>query len=189
MLKLAQALPQWRYDVQAPSLDPSRTTQFSFYNYGYRNRESTGFMIAANGMLFDGADHQPEDHARRFGEINFNALISDGPEMMLNPAMRNGLMVIAKDRGASWTPQGLSDFLDDVACHPNFAGIIGSADDEMSTEVVSAFRSRDAMGLAFAVGPEGATASAAFAKALVTETPAFLSQLPVQSFADAVSNG
>ena len=62
MLKPAQALPQWRYDVQAPSLDPSRTTQFSFYNYGYKNRESTGFMIAANGMFFDGADHQPEGH-------------------------------------------------------------------------------------------------------------------------------
>ena len=157
---LAAAISTWRYNTTVPSLGVVKTNQ---YNYYFKSdMEQTAFVLGARGL----GDRNPSDLAG----LRFNTLISPDENVgtVLNPAMQNGMFVLAES--AMWSPASLTSQFDAHLCHPNFAGayqrIANLSDVSDMGRVVDAFRVR-APGSFFALSAQGAYRDIASAAANV----------------------
>jgi len=118
-----------RFNPTAPGLDSIRTSQYSFYDYAYKNRDytQTDFIIGGSETtLQSGVDVEAKVGA--LAASGFNLLTVDAKVLgeALNAGLRQGVIVQLQP-SAGGNSNGLSlpqieSSVEGYACHPNFGG-------------------------------------------------------------------
>ena len=89
MLPLAQSLHRWRYSTSRPALSSIWTKQHDFYDYAYKQRAETDFLLGGTAPL----SNEAAVTSAALG--GFNLVCADasdqaGVRTALNAALRQG---------------------------------------------------------------------------------------------------
>lgn len=119
-VRFAAGLRKWRYDAAQPDLSSIRTSQYSFYEYTYKQRPQTKMLLMASGFE---SDATTVGALARAGVNALSVPAARNVHAALNDAMRQGLLVFVESEALPASAAAAAKLLQPHDCHPSFGGL------------------------------------------------------------------